>query len=55
MSQAEATVGSGARVTEVTHPLVQHKLGLLLRPEDVEVPMVDTAHAHARAVVDYAA
>jgi aspartate racemase len=31
------------------------EIGLLLRPGDVDVPLVDTAHAHARAVVDYAA
>jgi amino-acid racemase len=31
------------------------EIGLLLRPGDVDVPLVDTAHAHARALVDYAA
>lgn len=30
------------------------EIGLLLRPDDVGVPLVDTAHAHARALVDYA-
>jgi aspartate racemase len=30
------------------------ELGLLLRPEDVEVPVYDTARVHARAAVDYA-
>ena len=30
------------------------EIGLLLKPDDVDVPLVDTAHAHARAVVDYA-
>ena len=30
------------------------ELGLLLRPEDVDVPLVDTARAHAAAAVDYA-
>jgi aspartate racemase len=30
------------------------EIGLLLRPGDVAVPMVDTMAAHARAVVDYA-
>ena len=29
MAQTEAVVGADPRVTEVTHPLVQHKLGLL--------------------------
>jgi aspartate racemase len=31
------------------------EIGLLLKPEDVDVPLVDTALAHARAAVDYAA
>lgn len=31
------------------------EIGLLLKPEDVDVPLVDTAAAHARAAVDYAA
>ena len=30
------------------------EIGLLLKPDDVDVPLVDTAHAHARAAVDYA-
>jgi aspartate racemase len=30
------------------------EIGLLLAPDDVPVPMVDTMAAHARAVVDYA-
>jgi aspartate racemase len=30
------------------------EIGLLLGPDDVSVPLVDTAHAHARAIVDYA-
>ena len=30
------------------------EIGLLLRPDDVAVPLVDTAHAHARAAVRYA-
>jgi aspartate racemase len=30
------------------------ELGLLIKPSDVDVPLVDTAHAHARAAVDYA-
>jgi aspartate racemase len=30
------------------------EIGLLLKPDDVAVPLVDTAHAHARAAVDYA-
>jgi aspartate racemase len=31
------------------------EIGLLLGAGDVDVPLVDTAHAHVRAVVDYAA
>jgi aspartate racemase len=31
------------------------EIGMLLRPGDVAVPLVDTMAAHARAVVDYAA
>src|SRR3954454_12127901 len=31
------------------------EIGLLLGADDVAVPLVDTAHAHVRAVVDYAA
>jgi amino-acid racemase len=31
------------------------EIGLLLRPDDVAVPMIDTAHAHAAAAVAYAA
>ena len=30
------------------------EIGLLLRPEDVDIPLVDTARAHAQAAVDYA-
>jgi aspartate racemase len=30
------------------------ELGLLLRPDDVDVPVYDTAHVHAEAIVDYA-
>jgi aspartate racemase len=30
------------------------EIGLLLRPEDVDVPMIDTARAHAEATVAYA-
>ena len=30
------------------------EIGLLLRPGDVDVPLVDTARAHAAAAVDYA-
>ena len=30
------------------------EIGLLLEPSDVQVPVYDTAHAHARALVDYA-
>jgi aspartate racemase len=30
------------------------EIGLLLRPDDVAVPLVDTLHAHAAAAVDYA-
>jgi aspartate racemase len=30
------------------------EIGMLLRPGDVAVPLVDTMAAHARAVVDYA-
>jgi len=30
------------------------EIGLLLRPDDVAVPLVDTAVAHARAAVSYA-
>ncbi len=30
------------------------EIGLLLGPDDVDVPLIDTAHAHVRAVVDYA-
>jgi aspartate racemase len=30
------------------------EIGLLLRPGDVDVPLYDTARAHAQAVVDYA-
>jgi aspartate racemase len=30
------------------------EIGLLLRPDDVDVPMIDTARAHAQAAVDYA-
>jgi amino-acid racemase len=30
------------------------EIGILLRPGDVTVPLVDTAAAHARALVDYA-
>lgn len=30
------------------------ELGLLLKQDDVDVPLVDTAHAHVRAVLDYA-
>ena len=30
------------------------EIGLLLRPDDVAVPLVDTADAHARAAVSYA-
>jgi aspartate racemase len=30
------------------------EIGLLLRPDDVAVPLVDTAHAHAAAAVAYA-
>jgi aspartate racemase len=30
------------------------ELGLLLTQDDVDVPLVDTAHAHARAAIDYA-
>jgi aspartate racemase len=30
------------------------EIGLLLKPGDVDLPLVDTAQAHARAVVDYA-
>jgi aspartate racemase len=31
------------------------EIGLLLGADDVDVPLVDTAHAHVRAVVAYAA
>jgi aspartate racemase len=30
------------------------EIGLLLRPDDVDVPLIDTARAHAQAAVDYA-
>jgi aspartate racemase len=30
------------------------ELGLLLKQDDVDVPLVDTAQAHARAAIDYA-
>jgi aspartate racemase len=30
------------------------EIGLLLGADDVDVPLVDTAHAHVRAVIDYA-
>jgi aspartate racemase len=30
------------------------EMGLLLSQDDVDVPLVDSAHAHARAAVDYA-
>jgi aspartate racemase len=30
------------------------EIGLLLGAEDVDLPLVDTADAHVRAVVDYA-
>jgi aspartate racemase len=30
------------------------EIGLLLKPDDVDVPLVDAAHAHARAAVDAA-
>jgi amino-acid racemase len=30
------------------------EIGLLLQPGDVDAPLVDTADAHARAIVDYA-
>lgn len=30
------------------------EIGLLLGPDDVDVPLVDTAHAHAQALVAYA-